>query len=243
MIDALEIASERRVDRGGDKSFAALCDYWLKVRVPQKKSGANDRYMIRRYLGPAFGHPSLCDITPVQVEDYKVERLTHLEPQTVRHHLSLLGSMWSAARRDHQWVERALRIVKPKVRWHSKSFRYLKLQKILAHRSFEMTLRYAHRRLRGGLRSARLGSAPSRLRRRASGAGKRSGTHPSPSAGRVDAACHCAVVTGADDAESRASTSSVTVTDTNHVASVPVVVKLSMPLVPTGSPTRNSGRS
>ncbi len=51
------------------------------MRVPQKRSGRDDCYILDRYLIPVFGDRLPRDITPELVEEYKSARLEHLSPR------------------------------------------------------------------------------------------------------------------------------------------------------------------
>ncbi|MBI2374749.1 MAG: hypothetical protein HYV07_12205 [Deltaproteobacteria bacterium] len=73
-------------------TFNELCDSWLELRAPAKRSYKTDVSLIRSGLRPAFGARKLASLTSTDVERYKVEH-GHLAPKTVNHHLMLLGTM------------------------------------------------------------------------------------------------------------------------------------------------------
>ena len=97
-----------------DRTFDELADYWLENRAIHKRSGGDDESMIRRHLRPTFGGLRLRDLGVAQIDRFKAER-RHLNPKTVRNHLTLLGTMLRLAV-DLNWLHKAPRIDKPKVR-------------------------------------------------------------------------------------------------------------------------------
>jgi hypothetical protein len=48
----------------GAKTFSDLCDYWLDVRAPEKRSRETDDSFIRCHLEPASGSMLLREIGP-----------------------------------------------------------------------------------------------------------------------------------------------------------------------------------
>lgn len=57
-----------------DKTFGDLCDYWVKNKVVQKRSGAHDESIIRCHLHGAFGHLPLSRLGVAQVDEFVVAR-------------------------------------------------------------------------------------------------------------------------------------------------------------------------
>jgi integrase len=108
------------------KSFADLCDYWVEKRASQKRSGHHDESIIRKHLRPAFGNLRLRDIGVEQVDEFVLAR-SHLTKKTVANILTLFISMLRLAV-DLNWLVKAPRIRKPKVRLISADFRFLRNQ-------------------------------------------------------------------------------------------------------------------
>ena len=109
-----------------DRSYDDLADYWLSNRAIHKRSGGDDRSMIRRHLRPTFGALRLREIGVPEIDRYKAVR-RHLRPKTVRNHLILLGTMLRLAV-DLGWLHKMPRIDKPKVRAFSTDYRYLRTE-------------------------------------------------------------------------------------------------------------------
>ncbi len=106
------------------KTFLDLRDAWLELRAAAKRSKDDDESMLRKHLVPSFGSLALTEITFERIEQFKADR-KHLAPQTVRHHLDLLGAMLRMAV-DLGWLTAMPKLVKPKVRLGSKNYRYLR---------------------------------------------------------------------------------------------------------------------
>lgn len=104
--------------------FRELADEWLRLRALAKRSRDDDVSMLRRHLLPFFGEMAIGDIRFVHVEEFKAQQIG-LAPQTLRHHLDLLGAMLRYAV-DLEWLLAMPKIVKPKVRVCSKNYGYLK---------------------------------------------------------------------------------------------------------------------
>jgi integrase len=107
-----------------DKLFNDLADYWIANRVPQKRSGDDDKSIIRCHLRPAFGPINVRKIGVEQIDRFSVER-RHLDPKTLGNLLTLLGSMLRVAV-DLGWLDRVPRIRKPRVRLFTADFSYLR---------------------------------------------------------------------------------------------------------------------
>jgi integrase len=123
-------AEERRrglkVAPGKPQAFGVLADYWVKHRVPQKRSGHHDESIIRKHLRPAFGTVTL-DNPAIWIElvDRYVVAHANLNKKTVANHLTLLVTMLNVAV-DLGWLTKVPRIRKPKVRLISQDFSYLR---------------------------------------------------------------------------------------------------------------------
>lgn len=55
--------------RAPDKTFGDLFDRWIKVRVPRKRSGADDRSIIKAHLRPLLGRIRLRDFAVEQMDE------------------------------------------------------------------------------------------------------------------------------------------------------------------------------
>lgn len=106
------------------KTFGDLADYWLLHRAPLKRSGKDDESVIRKHLRPSFGHLQLVSIGTEQVDRFVSER-RELHAKTVLNLLTLLSTMLNLAV-DLNWLARAPKIRKPKVRIFDQDFRYLR---------------------------------------------------------------------------------------------------------------------
>lgn len=107
-----------------DRPFSNLCDYWLTNKAIHKRSAADDRSIIHRHLRPAFGDQFIRTIGREQIDRYQAEKL-FLDKKTVANHLTLLISMLNLAV-ELNWLNKAPRIKKPKIRLFSSDYRYLR---------------------------------------------------------------------------------------------------------------------
>jgi hypothetical protein len=80
----VEVDDDRRGVRRvpTEKTFADLCDYWLKHKASQKRSGAHDESIIRCHLRGVFGPVVLQRLGVEQVDAFVTSR-AHLHPKTV----------------------------------------------------------------------------------------------------------------------------------------------------------------
>ena len=79
-----------------DRTLDQLADYWVKHRVPLKRSGQDDISILNRHLRPAFGPLKLKDIGRAEGDRSQLERM-NLDPKTVANHLTLLIAMMDFA--------------------------------------------------------------------------------------------------------------------------------------------------
>lgn len=107
-----------------DRPVDDLFDLWIAQRVPQKRSGYHDVSIIRRHLRPAFGALILRELSVEHVDRFICDRL-HLDVKTVANHIVLLVSMLNLAH-EIGWLLRVPKIRKPKIRFFSKDYRYLR---------------------------------------------------------------------------------------------------------------------
>ncbi len=109
-----------------DRSFGNLCDYWLEKRAPLKRRPKDDESIIRNHLRPAFGALRLQDLEEsiAPIDAFRVSR-AHLNPKTLHHHLTLLGTMLRLAV-DLGWMRRIPRIHKPRIRLFDSDFSFLR---------------------------------------------------------------------------------------------------------------------
>jgi integrase len=126
----VEVEQIRRGTRDAppaEHTFGELCDYWIEKRAPQKRSGDDDKSIIKVHLRPAFGALPLKTFAARATElidSYKVER-AHLSKQTVKNHLTLLGTMLTLAV-DLGWLRQRPKIEKPRVRLFGEDYRWLR---------------------------------------------------------------------------------------------------------------------
>jgi integrase len=107
-----------------NRTFDELCDEWLRTRACRKRSRDSDESFIRAHLMPAFGGLPLSAIGVREVETFKAQR-SHLHPNTVNHHLSLLISMMRHAH-DLSWIAVVPKIAKYRITVAASDFRYLR---------------------------------------------------------------------------------------------------------------------
>lgn len=120
-----EVRRGLRAPAPPDKTFDDLCDLWEEKRVPQKRSGGNDRSVIRQ-LKKHFGGKQLRDIGIEDGDDY-VDSRDDIEPKTIANHLTLLISMLNyAASLKVPWILRVPDFKKPKVIVLGRDYRYLR---------------------------------------------------------------------------------------------------------------------
>jgi integrase len=111
-----------------EKTFGELCDYWLEKRAVRKRSGKDDRSIIKKHLRPAFGSRLLRDIGVEDGDDYVNER-EHLSEKTLANHITLLTTMLNAATSfKTPWLLKVPKFNKPKVSLFSRDFRYLRTE-------------------------------------------------------------------------------------------------------------------
>jgi integrase len=113
-------------DRVADQAF----DYWEEVRVPQKRSGADDVSILKRHLRPFFGSMKLKDIGRAETDRYQIEK-QKLDRKTVANHLTLLVAVLNLAV-DLGWLVKPPRIKKPKLRLFNTDYRYLRTKEELS---------------------------------------------------------------------------------------------------------------
>jgi integrase len=110
-----------RAPSSGPHLFDELCTEWLTVRAARKRSKRTDESFIRVHLLPAFGGLRLSEISFQGIERYKASK-RHLHPNTIDHHLTLLGSMLRHAK-DVGWISELPKI--KKYRPKTESYRWL----------------------------------------------------------------------------------------------------------------------
>ncbi|MBI4817861.1 MAG: tyrosine-type recombinase/integrase [Deltaproteobacteria bacterium] len=92
LVEVRERAKGLRAPAPAARTFGELCDSWLELRAPTKRSAATDASLISVHLRPAFGDRLIGDISAADIEKFKIQR-GHLAPKTVNHLLTLLVSM------------------------------------------------------------------------------------------------------------------------------------------------------
>jgi len=122
-VEADEIRDGVRRPVQPDRTFGDLADYWLEHRAPHKRSAKDDESMIRRYLRPTFGHLRLADVTVQRVDAFRAG--LDLSDKTVHNILTLLVAMLNLAV-ELEWIARAPRIRKPRIRHGGRDFNYLR---------------------------------------------------------------------------------------------------------------------
>ena len=111
------------------KTFQELCDYWIKHKVPRKRSGKDDLSIIRNHLLPFFKETQLSKlIRPTDQVNRYMDLKSHLSKKTVINHFTLLCAMLNHAY-SLGWIQSKPIIQKPKQRIFSKDYSYLRSQK------------------------------------------------------------------------------------------------------------------
>jgi integrase len=110
-------------------TFGELEAAWLEAKA-RKRSLDHDRSMLRAHLVPFFGRDRrISTITFGEIERFKTSGpRAKLHPNTVNHHLALLGAMLRHALRLG-WIDRVPEIRKNRVEVLSESFGYLQSDK------------------------------------------------------------------------------------------------------------------
>lgn len=123
-VEADDVRRGRRRAAPPDRLFGELCDEWISQRASQKRSGKDDESIIRRHLRPFFGAMKVRLVGTAQADAFALAR-SHLDRKTINNHLTLLIAMLNYAR-DREWIEKAPRIRKPKVRAISADYQWLR---------------------------------------------------------------------------------------------------------------------
>ncbi len=110
--------------RPKSKIFHELCDSYLEKRAPLKRYQEGDKVLIGKHLRPFFGGILIHNISTTHIDDYRLAK-QQLQPKTVHHHLTLLGTMLRYAH-EKKWIREMIKIKKPKITQLNKDFRYLK---------------------------------------------------------------------------------------------------------------------
>jgi len=107
------------------KTFLDIATYHERNRAPQKRSFKDDLSMLKQ-LRAGFGGLSLAEASAwvPAVDRYQAIK-SHLSQKTVANHLTLLGSLLRLAV-DLEWMPRAPRIRKPKIRLINQDYSYLR---------------------------------------------------------------------------------------------------------------------
>lgn len=124
LVEAHEVKKRLRAAPPPPKTFDQLRDHYLAYRIPHKRSRKYDECILRVHLMPVFGGMALRDITYERIEKFKAEQGAYA-PQTLRHHLNVLGAMLKHARRL-RWILEMPPIDRPSVRTCAKDFAYLR---------------------------------------------------------------------------------------------------------------------
>jgi integrase len=145
-VEAEEIRRGLRKAAAEPRRFDDLCDLWTETRAKIKKSGDDDKSIIRAHLRPAFGAMWLHEITTEHTDRFWAER-AHRERQTIRNQLVLLGTMLRYAK-ALGWIAHVPKINLPKLgQVRSRKFRWLRepqeIKKLLVAARAEGEIVYA----------------------------------------------------------------------------------------------------
>jgi integrase len=106
-----------------NKSFADLCNSYLKYRSSQKRNPQDDESIIRVHLKPFFKEMPLTHIG-LMVNEFRLSKQS-LNPKTIHNILTLLISMLRFAH-EEKWLLSVPTIKKPKIRLINSDFHYLR---------------------------------------------------------------------------------------------------------------------
>ena len=119
-----EVKLGLRLGKQPEKTVSELCDDWEVYCAPAKRSYKDDISIIERHLRPFFGDCPLRSFSIELVDRYRASR-RHLADKTVWNHLTLLAAMLNRAH-ELRWIDRPIRIRKPKLIRNPSQYRYLK---------------------------------------------------------------------------------------------------------------------
>ncbi len=110
-----------------DKTVGHLCDYWLDHRSPRKRSGKDDKSIIKNHLRPVIGEVLLRTLTAEQT-DLVTSRMMRRgrSVKTIHNALTLLITMLTAARDELRWVDWVPKVKKPSITKVDKNYRWLR---------------------------------------------------------------------------------------------------------------------
>lgn len=133
-LEAKEIKRGLRSPVVRDRKFSEVADHWLEHRAPLKRSTRDDQSIIRTHLRPYFGCKKLSNINTPEISEFIKEK-RHLNPKTIHNILTLMTSMLNEAR-DMGWLEKPIKIKKPKISKRGSDYRFLKTEEEV-HRFLE----------------------------------------------------------------------------------------------------------
>jgi integrase len=124
-IEIEEIRRGVRNPAPPDKTLNDLCDYWLEKRAPRKRSGKDDKSIIKQ-LRVALGGKKLRDIGVEDGDDYLLDR-DHLSEKTLANHITLLITMMRTATTFKvPWLLNVPKFNKPKIALFSRDYHWLR---------------------------------------------------------------------------------------------------------------------
>jgi integrase len=120
----LEVKSGAKLPTPFNKKFEDICEYWIKNRLPHKRSSKDDLSIINTHLIPFFQNLKLKEISVSKVDEY-VNSRPNLSKKTISNHLTLLISLLRLAV-DLNWLLKIPNIKKPKTHLFSHDFNFLR---------------------------------------------------------------------------------------------------------------------
>ncbi len=79
-------------------TFKELCQKWIEVKVPQKRSGKDDISIINRHFIPRWENILLDDFSSFYIDKFIVDKKKeNLQDKTIHNQLTLLISLFSFA--------------------------------------------------------------------------------------------------------------------------------------------------
>lgn len=71
LLEVREVKEGWRTGQRPNRSFDQLCDYWLDMKVPTKRSGDHDKSIISAHLRPTFAYLPIKRIGFEHIEGFK----------------------------------------------------------------------------------------------------------------------------------------------------------------------------
>ncbi|MFH1811029.1 MAG: site-specific integrase [Pseudomonadota bacterium] len=128
--EAREVRRGLRVAPPPEHTFGELCDYWVKHRLPSRRSPKDIESIVRKHLRPSFGELPLRLISIEDVDSFVAER-RYLTDKTIHNLLTLLVTLLRTAV-ELGWLHQVPRLRKPRIQVVDTNYRWLKTPEEIA---------------------------------------------------------------------------------------------------------------